>query len=287
MTSSLVKTTLVISVLLAFFLVLSTLIGTWQTPWILHKAAEETHELEIDSGSSIELYCGKCNIIVQPRENSSMLLVRKQVYSLFVNPEDLKFRITTDLSVVKIEIEEPDGLRFLSFLLYHVKLIVEVPKDIENLMLVAKTVNGNTELRLSSGIKEAEVFSVNGNIEIRGMVEKVKAVTTNGNVKVITYKSSSLEVKTTNGEVKATIIPVKGGAYLLSATNGNIKVQLPENVSLEITLSTVNGVVKVENNVSRLRRVNGNMVVGELGEGGATLEASTTNGNVIVEFLKE
>jgi DUF4097 and DUF4098 domain-containing protein YvlB len=134
---------------------------------------------------------------------------------------------------------------------------VFVPRH-SNLSL--KTNNGGISISDVNG--QLEFSALNGGVSLRHVGGTVRGGTTNGGLNVELsgerWEGEALDVKTTNGGVSVSI-PENYSAHLETGTvNGSLSVDFP---------------VTVQGNITRELAVN-------LGSGGATIRAMTTNGGV-------
>ena len=126
--------------------------------------------------------------------------------------------------------------------------------------LSLKTNNGGIAIADVSG--RLEFSALNGGVSLRRVGGNVKGATTNG----------GLNVELTGDRWD-------GEALDVNTTNGGVSISIPENYSAHLETGTVNGhlnvdfPVTVQGNITRELAVN-------LGAGGATIRAMTTNGGV-------
>ncbi len=128
----------------------------------------------------------------------------------------------------------------------------------------------------------ANVSSVNGQVEIDNVGGDIEASTVNGQLKV-QGAAGSLNLSTVNGRIETELVSLGGSQSVsLTTVNGAIEATLPVNADAEVTADTVNGgmssdfpewVVKKEFPLSKHLK-------GTLGNGGATVKASTVNGSI-------
>ncbi|HKW30799.1 MAG TPA: malectin domain-containing carbohydrate-binding protein, partial [Verrucomicrobiae bacterium] len=128
----------------------------------------------------------------------------------------------------------------------------------------------------------ANIASVNGRIGIDDVGGDIEASTVNGTVEV-QHVAGSLKLSTVNGRIDAKLISLGGDQSVsLSTVNGAIEATLPANADAEVTADTVNGgmssefpalVVKKDFPLSKHLK-------GALGNGGATVKATTVNGSI-------
>lgn len=125
----------------------------------------------------------------------------------------------------------------------------------------------------------------NGGISISEVNGKISFTALNGGV-VLRRVGGAVRGSTTNGGL---VIDLDGdrwdGESLdVSTTNGGIVMSIPENYSANLQTGTVNGSINVDFPVTVQGRVSKQLAV-NLGSGGATVRATTTNGGVRVKRI--
>ncbi len=127
---------------------------------------------------------------------------------------------------------------------------------------------------------DLSVETHNGGISFSDVSGRIDFNATNGGV-VVKRCGGSVHGSTTNGGL---VIDLAGdhwdGETLdVSTTNGGVIMQVPENYSAHLQTGTVNGGISVDFPVTVQGRINKELAV-NLGSGGATVKAMTTNGGV-------
>jgi hypothetical protein len=129
--------------------------------------------------------------------------------------------------------------------------------------LSLKTTNGGISISDVNG--QIEFSALNGGVHLDRIGGAVRGSTTNGGLHVdlsgARWEGEALDVKTTNGGVHMTI---------------------PENYSAHLETSTVNGGMHVDFPVMVQGKITKELAV-NLGSGGATVRATTTNGGVHIQ----
>ena len=125
------------------------------------------------------------------------------------------------------------------------------------------------------------IDTVNGEIEIAGIVGDVSADTTNGDI-TITDLRGNLEADTVNGSVMASFDTFGDGQRVSAETvNGRIQLRLPEDASAEVDASTVNGGIDADDfGLAVDKGFLGRDCEGEIGDGDGRINLSTVNGAI-------
>ena len=142
---------------------------------------------------------------------------------------------------------------------YAVSFDVTVPR---NSNISAETHNGGVFLEGLNGTVEAR--AVNGPVTIREMAGDVTGRTTNGPI--------SAELSGTSWQ---------GRGLDLQTTNGPVTVRIPENYNAHLETGTVNGPMRIDFPVTVQGRITKRFSV-DIGKGGPTVRAVTTNGPVVI-----
>ncbi len=129
--------------------------------------------------------------------------------------------------------------------------------------LYVETMNGGISISDLTG--RIEFNGVNGGVVLRRVGGSVRGGTTNGGVVVeldgTSWEGETLDVKT---------------------TNGGIVMSVPENYSAHVETGTVNGHLSIDFPVTVQGRITRELAF-NLGSGGATVRARTTNGGVKIK----
>ena len=125
-----------------------------------------------------------------------------------------------------------------------------------------------------------EISTNNGSISLESVEGRIQFRTLNGSVH-LTQVGGDVDGTTTNGSLHVDLAGSSWSGRGLNATttNGSIQLNVPENYSANVETSTVNGRVHVDFPVKVSGDV-GKSLSFQLGSGGATIQARTTNGGV-------
>ncbi len=125
--------------------------------------------------------------------------------------------------------------------------------------------------------------SHNGGIAISDVTGKLEFSALNGGV-VLRRVGGSVKGGTTNGGLVVELAGDRwdGEALDVKTTNGGIVMSVPENYSAHLETGTVNGSISVDFPVTVQGRITRELAV-NLGSGGATVRAVTTNGGVKIK----
>jgi hypothetical protein len=129
---------------------------------------------------------------------------------------------------------------------------------------------------------DLDLRSHNGGITLTGVRGRTEFQTTNGGVK-IADAGGSLRGRTTNGGVKVALSGSSwdGEGLDVTTTNGGVVLEVPADYNAHLETGTVNGGVHMDFPVRVQGRL-GRDLSTDLGSGGPTIRAKTTNGGVNV-----
>jgi DUF4097 and DUF4098 domain-containing protein YvlB len=172
---------------------------------------------------------------------------------------ELARQIRIETSGSKIFASGPEGRRD-----YHwdVSYEIFVPRRMD---LSVETHNGGIAIADVNG--KIDFNAMNGGVVLKRVGGAVRGSTTNGGL-VIELAGDRWEGETLD----------------VSTTNGGVIMSVPENYSAHLETGTVNGSISVDFPVTVQGRINKELAV-NLGSGGATVKALTTNGGVRIRRL--
>jgi Toastrack DUF4097 len=129
---------------------------------------------------------------------------------------------------------------------------------------------------------DLKLETMNGGISLHGVEGEVEFRTVNGGV-TVDSAAGSVHGRTTNGGVDISLRgrSWEGDGLDVETTNGGVKVSVPTDYSARLVTSTVNGGMRVDFPVTVEGKIDRRLDV-ELGRGGPTVRAVTTNGGVVV-----
>ena len=127
---------------------------------------------------------------------------------------------------------------------------------------------------------DLSVETQNGGIAIADVNGRIDFTALNGGV-VLKRVGGAVRGSTTNGGLVIELTGDRwdGDSLDVSTTNGGVIMSVPENYSAHLQTGTVNGSVNVDFPVTVQGRLNKQIAL-NLGSGGATVKAMTTNGGV-------
>lgn len=127
---------------------------------------------------------------------------------------------------------------------------------------------------------DLSIETTNGGIAIADVNGRIDFTALNGGV-VLKRVGGAVRGSTTNGGLVIELTGDRwdGDSLDVSTTNGGVIMSVPENYSAHLQTGTVNGSVSVDFPVTVQGRINKQIAL-NLGSGGATVKAMTTNGGV-------
>jgi DUF4097 and DUF4098 domain-containing protein YvlB len=146
--------------------------------------------------------------------------------------------------------------------------------------LTCTGVDGEVAYRLTLP-REARLAAstVNGNVEVSGLVAPVRASSTNGDV--VLEVGGEVEASSVNGSIRVTTRrPDPRSAMELSTVNGSILMLLPSEFRAYVDARTTNGSVGSDLPVQVEGRRSRSRLIGKLNGGTTRLTLRTTNGSI-------
>ncbi len=222
----------------------------------------EIREQALPVGGMITVDAGRNGGVSVKGWDKGEILVRSRVQTAAPTQGEadaLAKEVRVDTAGLRIHAEGPDDRRDFS---WWVSYEIFVPRR-SDLSLVAH--NGGISIADVNG--KIEFNGTNGGVSLRRIGGNVHGSTTNGGLAVELsgdrWDGEELDVKT---------------------TNGGVSMAMPENYSAHLETGTVNGSVKVDFPVTVQGRITKELSV-NLGSGGPTIRAMTTNGGIRVKRL--
>jgi hypothetical protein len=132
----------------------------------------------------------------------------------------------------------------------------------------------NTDLRMSAN---------NGGLAVDGVDSRIDLETTNGGLS-LTDVGGDVRGSTTNGGVTVRLAGERwsGSGLDVRTTNGGVHLIFPSNYSARLETGTVNGGMDINFPITVQGSI-GRRLTTQLGNGGATIRAITTNGGVTIQ----
>jgi hypothetical protein len=129
---------------------------------------------------------------------------------------------------------------------------------------------------------DLDLRSMNGGIGIEGVHGRMSLETMNGGL-ALDGAGGDVSGRTTNGGVDVTLTGATwdGEGLDLETTNGGVSLSIPEDYAARLETSTVNGGITADFPVTVRGRISRSLTI-DLGSGGRTIRARTTNGGVVL-----
>ncbi|MGH7476254.1 MAG: DUF4097 family beta strand repeat-containing protein [Longimicrobiales bacterium] len=154
---------------------------------------------------------------------------------------------------------------------------------------VIRPAGPQTERRQSWGVSflifvprntDLDIETHNGGISLSDVSGRIRFNARNGGIR-LTGLSGDVRGRTTNGglHVQLTGDRWQGAGLDIRTTNGGVRLHIPENYSANLETGTVNGGLNIDFPVTVQGRI-GRELTTTLGQGGATVRVTTTNGGV-------
>lgn len=162
----------------------------------------------------------------------------------------------------------------------HIRLDVHIPK--KKGWFSMGQIQGSVEIVITAPATAdlANIRTVNGSVEITGFTNGIKASSVNGVIQAHDL-SGSADLDTVNGSIRATFTALRDDDQLnFSSVNGGIDLQFPSQLNADLRTSVVNGRIKCDFPITLTDGASSRKLRGRIGEGGASLKASTVNGTI-------
>jgi len=130
---------------------------------------------------------------------------------------------------------------------------------------------------------DLDLESTNGGISIDGVTGRIRFETTNGGVS-IDELGGDVQGRTTNGGISVRLSGDRwqGEGLDVRTTNGGVTMRIPDGYSARLETGTVNGGMRIDFPITVQGRIDRDIST-DLGDGGPTIKARTTNGGVTIK----
>ncbi len=148
-------------------------------------------------------------------------------------------------------------------------------------ILEAQTSNGAVEVRELDG--PATIRTSNGSVRVDGVRGALQATTSNGGINARLRDPEphrSVKLETTNGGIDLTMDALEDNEIRASTSNGGITVKLPARIGARVRARTSHSSVHTDFDVRREIESGKHALDGVIGNGGPTLELTSSNGTI-------
>ncbi len=194
---------------------------------------------------------------------------------------DIKIDIGESGSTLTVKTDQPNSSGGIN---YQVEYMIQVPKS---WTVIADNVNGDVEVRdIINGLKASVT---NGNLRTSGVAGNYRGEVTNGQIggDARIPDNGVCDLNTVNGQIGGHLT-IGGGVKLkATTTNGQIDLAIPRSTSASLDADVSIGTVSLKDiqlaTEKRTRQgFTGETLTGMLGAGGGTIDLSVTNGDIRV-----
>jgi len=154
----------------------------------------------------------------------------------------------------------------------------------------ANNLKGNVDIATSNGSIEVEELegsailkTSNGRVKADGVRGQIEAETSNGGINVHVAKAESghpMRLETSNGGIDVTVDQPTMNDVTATTSNAGITVHLAPTIAAKVRAHTSNGSISSDFDVKAQGQISKHSLEGTIGEGGPTLELSTSNGSI-------
>ena len=148
-------------------------------------------------------------------------------------------------------------------------------------------ITSNGTITIENILGDVSLRSSNGRLIGNNIVGPTKARTSNGSVNLVDI-TGAIQAKTSNGTItiEHPVSLSSDDAITCSTSNGSVRIYLAEDSAFDIEARTSNGRIRSDFEIDREDDgKNRRRLRGRVGDGGALLDLSTTNGSITINQL--
>lgn len=128
----------------------------------------------------------------------------------------------------------------------------------------------------------ASVKTTSGEVDLDGVAGGLDLSTVSADIKVSGARDGRLTLATTSGDITYAGRLARDGANQISSISGDVRLDLPADTGFRLNASTVSGDLTSDFDLSG-GESGGRSLTGVAGDGGATVNVSTTSGEIKIE----
>ncbi len=145
-----------------------------------------------------------------------------------------------------------------------------------------KSVSGNVKVNDVEG--DAELQTVSGTIKAGSVKGSITAENTSGDVELIDVTDAKvIKAKTLSGDVDYVGVIYSDGSYNFKSHSGNVILTIPQDAAFDLEAKTFSGSIDSDFEITLTGKISKKQLKGSVNGGGATLEAKTFSGNILIK----
>jgi DUF4097 and DUF4098 domain-containing protein YvlB len=161
-----------------------------------------------------------------------------------------------------------------------VKMTIRVPRKVK----LDRLASSNGAIRIENIEGDARVTTSNGAIRVANLKGRLEATTSNGKVEASGITGGAI-AKSSNGAIEMSFSRLPDQGVEASTSNGAITIRLPEGVNADLRATTSNASVSSDYDVTTRGSIGKNRLEGRIGDGGALIRLSSSNGAIRIQKL--
>jgi DUF4097 and DUF4098 domain-containing protein YvlB len=149
-------------------------------------------------------------------------------------------------------------------------------------LVQAKSVSGSVLVQQARSSRRAEIESVSGDVEVRGIEASDLTVSSvSGDVRLLDVSSGRASLESVSGDLEYTGSIAASGRYDFQSHSGDVVITIGDQVGFELEASTFSGEIESDFTMSvSSRQHKGRSVEAVVGDGSAVIKASTFSGDI-------
>jgi DUF4097 and DUF4098 domain-containing protein YvlB len=152
-------------------------------------------------------------------------------------------------------------------------------------LVLAKSVSGNVEVVSAASERDAEITSVSGDVDVRGIrARDLEVVSVSGDVKILDATCERASSESVSGDIRYSGSLAAGGRYDFKSHSGDLRIEISEDVGFELEAETFSGEIESDFPLT-VHSLRGKQreISGVYGDGSAFIHATTFSGDITIE----
>jgi DUF4097 and DUF4098 domain-containing protein YvlB len=148
-------------------------------------------------------------------------------------------------------------------------------------LLVAQSVSGSVEVESAAALADAEISSVSGDVQVRGLkAPEVEVSSVSGDITLTDTICERVSMESVSGGLRYSGPLAPSGRYEFQTHSGDVRISISNDVGFELEAETFSGDISSDFPLTVRGKRGRRELSGVYGDGSAVIEAGTFSGSV-------